>query len=542
MPGDTTRLPLVLKPENRDQTSAKDAKIINAFVEKMGENEYSVYKRPGLSLYASFANTNGGGVYNWQGPYNIGVSSIYSVFNNVLYNGPSVVGTLSGVTGTGRWSFVTNNSATNPQMLLQQNGTAYVFTNYTPITFPFYQVPSNIPFAPAANTTNGSPLITVSNALAIPLGAVISGPGIPSGSYVTLINSTTVFTISANATATATGVVLSVQGAGFPQYTVPGVAWLDETAYVMDVYGVIYGSNLNDLTTWVTSVNNIKASSEQDGGMAIARQSSYVVAIKQWTTECFYDAANPTGSPLLPVPNSKEPFGCVNGYSLTSIADRLIWLGTNRSGAKQVVMMENLKCKPISTSPIDRLLDNANCTLAWGWSHKEMGHTFYGLTLPNANLTLVYDLTSGVWYQWTDSNGNYFPIIDSTFNSSQGHILQHATANTLLTLSATNYNDLGSLFPVDLYTPKFDGGTRFNKLLTSLEVVGDTTPGSILKVRFSDNDYQSWTNFRNVNLFDSRPMLWDCGTFRQRAFHFRHLSNTPMRIASVDLQVQLGTL
>ena len=204
--------------------------------------------------------------------------------------------------------------------------------------------------------------------------------------------------------------------------------------------------------------------------------------------------------------------------------------------------MESLVCKPISTQPIERLLDNANCTQAYGWTHKEMGHIFYGLTLPLANMTLVYDLNSSIWYQWTDASGNYFPIVDSTFTSAQGHIMQHISNGDLLTPAATNFNDLGLLFPVDLYTPKFDGGTRFNKLLTSLEIIGDTVPGSTLKIRFSDDDYKTWTNFRNANLYDQRPMLWDCGTFRSRAFHFRHLANTPMRISSVDLQLLMGTL
>jgi len=58
----------------------------------------------------------------------------------------------------------------------------------------------------------------------------------------------------------------------------------------------------------------------------------------------------------------------------------------------------------------------------------------------------------------------------------------------------------------------------------------------------SDDDYQTWSNFREVDLSKNRPMLTNCGTFRRRAYHFRHQSNTPLRIQAVELMIDLGTL
>jgi len=533
MAGETNRLPLVLKPENRDQTSAKDAKIINAFVEKKSDEEYEIYKRPGLSVYQSLGASTGLGVYNWN-------NDIYSVFGTTLYKNGVSIGTVDGTHG--KYSFSSNQNVI-PQLFLHNGAYAYVWNGTTLST-----VTNNVSTVVSltCSTTSASTTVTTTGSTSsIAVGDSVTGPGIPNSTYVVSITDATHFVISFAATATQTNIQLNFTGAGYPgSATTPichGVAWLDGTTYVIDTSAKIWGSNLNDSTAWM-ALNYITAQSEQDGGVAIARQLANIIALKQWTTEVFYDAANSIGSPLLPVSNSKQPFGCVNADSIVSISDRLIWLGTNKSGAKQVVLMENLVCKAISTQPIERLLDTANCSQAYGWSHKEMGHIFYGLTLPLANYTFVYDLTSGVWYQWTDPNGNYFPVVDSTFTSAQGHLMQHISSGNLLTPSATTYSDQGVLFPVDLYTPKFDGGTRFSKMLTSLEVIGDTVSGSILNIRFSDDDYKSWTNFRSVNLFENRPILWDCGTFRSRAFHLRHLSNTPMRISSVDLQLRLGTL
>ena len=44
------RLPLVLQPENRDESTDKDAKLVNGYMERSSNNEseYWIYKRPGL--------------------------------------------------------------------------------------------------------------------------------------------------------------------------------------------------------------------------------------------------------------------------------------------------------------------------------------------------------------------------------------------------------------------------------------------------------------------------------------------------------------
>jgi hypothetical protein len=70
----------------------------------------------------------------------------------------------------------------------------------------------------------------------------------------------------------------------------------------------------------------------------------------------------------------------------------------------------------------------------------------------------------------------------------------------------------------------------------------DQQAGSKLQIRCSDDDYQTWTNFREVNLGNKQPVLTNCGTFIRRAWHMRHQGNVPLRIKSVGLQVDLGTL
>jgi hypothetical protein len=321
---------------------------------------------------------------------------------------------------------------------------------------------------------------------------------------------------------------------------------------VMDAQARIWGTStlsyggiggFDDPRLW-DPLNIIVARIEPDRGVALRKHLTYVMAFKQWTVEAFYDAGNPTGSPLRPVQGAQCVYGCASADSVQAIDGTLLWLTFNRTVSPQVARMDDLRATIISTPPIERLLDQIDFSHIHSWTFKHGGHRFYGLTVINSNYTLVYDLDQMLWYQWTDAQGNYWPIVDHGYNDNNKHVLQHET-NGKLYLSEGDYehpNDDGTIVPVDIYTTNFDAGIDRRKQLNIMRFNADQHAGSKLLVRCSDDDYQSWTNFRQVSLENKRPILTDCGTFYRRAWHIRHYANTPLRIKSVDLQLDIGTL
>ena len=458
------RIPMVLQPENRDETTDKDSRLINGYVEKdKNTGEYRLYKRPGLLEYASVGAAAGLGVYNWLG-------DIYSVFGNRLYkNGVAVSGTVD--TTGGLYTFSTSKGVT-PRLQLSNGVGAY---NYD------------------------------------------SGGGL-----------------------------VAIAGANFPTPRVKGWAYLDSTTYVMDSDAGIHGcDSLNEPGDWTDVTNLIEAQIEPDDGVALAKQLVYVIALKQWSTEVFYDALNPTGSPLGPVQGAKVRFGCANADSVQEIDDALIWLAINRSSTAQVVMLDGLKATVVSTKPIERLLGEADFSDVSSFAFKYEGHSFYGITLRCGNLTLVYDMTEDLWAQWTDHNGDYFPCVATTFITATGQrILQHETNGKLYLFDSSYTSDDGEIITTDLYTPNFDAGTGRRKQLNVLSFVGDQTEGSVLQVRCNDNDYNenTWSSFRQVDMSQRKPNITNCGSFIRRAYHIRHQSNTRLRLAALEVQIDLGTL
>jgi len=339
--------------------------------------------------------------------------------------------------------------------------------------------------------------------------------------------------------------LVNITDVDFPSAFRKGWAYLNGTTYVaLTDSGGIQGSEINDPTDW-DPLNIIIAQIEPDTNIALAKQLVYVIVFKQWSVEIFYDAANATGSPLARVEGAKVDYGIASQESVQKIESSIFWITANQSPLKQVAVMRGLKAEIISTPAIERLITAWDYTTIFSWQLLLNGHRFYVITSKVSNMTLVCDLDqSNAWYQWTDTNGNYVPIVSSTYNSAGQAILQHETNGRLYTASPSQYTDAGSPISVDIYAPNFDGGTRRRKQLNAMYFNADQVPGSTLQVRWNDNDYQSdkWSNFRNVDLSAERPSLTNEGTFNRRAYNLRHRANTFFRMSSIDLQIDLGTI
>jgi hypothetical protein len=362
---------------------------------------------------------------------------------------------------------------------------------------------------------------------------------------------------------TAPHVVPAISGAG--QF-VRGLAYLDQTIYYMDENGVIYNSAFNDPSTWTGS--QITANMRAGSGVQLVQQLNYVIALKTDSMEVFYDAVNPPpGSPLSQVPGGVSPYGAVMGTPQV-IDDILLYVTSDNTVSPQVIRVDSLQPTVISTPPIERLLDQlqaagflqppggAAATFV-SWVFKHGGHRFYGLTFPfylldepgtvsktQLGVTVVYDIDQRLWYQWTDENGNFWPVVSMSYDNNNRHLLQGMSDGKVHWFEG-DYEyptDNGQIVKVDVYTPNADFGTRRRKTVHRMYFNSDQTPGSTLYVRRSDDDYQTWSVPRKVDLSRRRPELRNEGTFSRRAYNFYHMAPTPFRVRSVDLQMDMGTI
>jgi hypothetical protein len=549
----TLRLPLAEQFTNRDSSAQKDAKLTNCFVRNVGGKPI-VVKRPGLTSYAT--NTVGQG----QGMYYFG-DSLYAISGGILTrNKAGVITTYALAVDSLLYDF--NSSVLSNLVVFKSSANMYTF------------------------------------------------------------NPTTL-------------VLTHVTSANYPATTVRGLVYLDGYFIVATSTGQIHNSSIEDPTTWA-ALEYISAEIGSDSLVAVNKILNYVVAIGARTTEFFYDAANPTGSPLASVSNAFNETGCANGDSVVHTGSHLLWVIQTSQRGRQVVLLEGFTPQIVSTPEIEIILNADNLSAVYSYAIKFAGTNFYVLTLENTNITLVYDMVSKMWWNassmhlnattypssyistgngvvtftvpnhglvsgdsvllqgatptsgntsypivYIDANtfnvfytGTLNPIIPfsttaqpdyaipdysipdetniSTTTYTEGYVqatyyatdgvkdyLQGEGSGKIYVITPTAYTDDGTFINMIVRTNREDGGNSKRKFLSRIEVIADKVPANGY-IRYSDDDYVTWTACPAIDLNTSRSLIRRAGNFRRRAFEFRFTDPQPLRIEALELDVEQG--
>lgn len=263
----------------------------------------------------------------------------------------------------------------------------------------------------------------------------------------------------------ATYALTLITDADYPAQTVRGCVYLDGTFYVMDLYGTIYGSDIDDCTSW-NALNFISAEFDSDPGVFLGKVGPYVVAFGTQTYQFFWDAANATGSPLSPVQSGVTNIGCAHGFSVQQMEDSVIWMaqrkasGTSFQKGRFIAMLDkSMGYKVVSTPDVDRVLNADDLATIYSCVYSINGHNFYSLVLGTSGITLFYDLTTGLWGNWTRSTAASAVTLTS---------LTQSGGTATATKSGHGFSD-GDQVVIAGATPSGYNGT-FNVTVTSSSV------------------------------------------------------------------------
>jgi hypothetical protein len=118
-------------------------------------------------------------------------------------------------------------------------------------------------------------------------------------------------------------------------------------------------------------------------------------------------------------------------------------------------------------------------------------------------------------------------------------LIQDSTTGAIYAISTGLYEDNGTPIEFHIRTVKHDGGNNKMKFFSNLQLVGDKVDSTIY-VRYTNDDYQSWSKFRPVDLNTSRSNINRLGQGRRRAFELRHHDNVPLRVEALEVDVKQG--
>lgn len=338
---------------------------------------------------------------------------------------------------------------------------------------------------------------------------------------------------------TGTPVITKVTDANFPVLTVSGISYLDGTYYIMDNTGTVYGSALQDATTW-PALNFISADATLGVGAGIVRHLNYIVAFYTHGTQFYYDAGLTPGLPLAPVGNAAWTTGAASGASIKEASDVTFFISRTRQYGKTVSRFEGLGLKKISTPFIERILNRSTLDGMASFNIKIAGHTFYGFTLTDLNITLIYDVVFEDWHLWSSTvNGVEQEFVGVNYVASETQdLFQDTSTGNVIAMTPDSYVDTTGAINVLLRTSNFTAGTSKRKRFASLFIAGDNVL-TTLNVRYSDDDYITFSPYRSIAMITQRKMLQRCGMARMRAWDFLHVDNTPLRLFGIELAMKV---
>lgn len=143
------------------------------------------------------------------------------------------------------------------------------------------------------------------------------------------------------------------------------------------------------------------------------------------------------------------------------------------------------------------------------------------------------------------SSQSYFPLL-TAFSYLGSQIFQSVTDGHLYTMSETTYTDNSVFIDTHMRMERFDqglseNGNSQNKFLHWLDIVTDKTSVSTkVLVRYSDNDYQTYSKYRSVDISLERARVGRLGSFIRRAFELRHTASSALRFQAMDMGIEQG--
>lgn len=348
--------------------------------------------------------------------------------------------TVTGITASGTTATATTSTAHHLTRFLQ----IYIFSGS--VSPSYYATPEGgVPVTVTSSTTFTYTLSVAGvETPATPATGTITAQGI------TVTPASFTFTIAGSPATPATGTITATGG----RNTVPGIAYVDGRFLVGDINGVLYESAEDDPSIW-NALEFTIAQAETGAGKAVARSLQYVLFFKEWSTEFFWNAQlEPPGATFAPVPNLFTLVGCASGFSVAEVAGSLFWIAqAKKQRGRSIYAMAGTSQQKVSTPDVERILNADDLAGVTAYGISLDGHACYVLTLTTTGITLVYDLGSGEWTQWSSLTIGSNKSITSITRSGTTATVTFGSAHAMsdgdpLLISGANQSDYNGIFQV----------------------------------------------------------------------------------------------
>ena len=319
--------------------------------------------------------------------------------------------------------------------------------------------------------------------------------------------------------------------------------------------GTMYCSNLLDGTTW-DPTQFVQRSAQADPwiAMKVSPANRYIYLWGAQTAEVWYDAGT-FPFPFALHPSGPIPYGIAAAFSASVCDGTVAWLGSMKSGQGAVYTASGLSATDVSTFPLRYALSQYSILSdAIGDSYNDLGHLFYLLTFPTAEVTWAFDFNNptpswskrGTWISENNAYTYWRPCYHA-FAFGEHRMLDLASG-AIYQMSSTIGTDVdGRVIRRLRRAPGLQFELQriyYDAFELDLETgLGNTVdPGSDPQVmlRMSNDGGKTWGNelWRSagkIGKYQTRVIWNRCGQARRRVFEVSVTDPIPWRIMNAYL-------
>ena len=245
-----------------------------------------------------------------------------------------------------------------------------------------------------------------------------------------------------------------ISGGGWPSSNASNLTYLDGY-FIVSVRGGMsfYVSDLYDGTTW-NALATSPVSASSDPIMALHDIHQQLWIIKENTSEVWYDAGIPTsqGSPFLRISGGVIDYGTYAKWSVARGDNTLFMLGSQRNndmgqlvGVVRIVGYQAQVISPVAFNY--KMRQFSTVADAYGYCYSDEGHTYYVLTFPSGNWTIVYDCSTNLWHERSSYSSPPYQINRHVGNCYIHYNGKHYVADyrdgKVYEMASTYYDDAG---------------------------------------------------------------------------------------------------
>lgn len=252
----------------------------------------------------------------------------------------------------------------------------------------------------------------------------------------------------------AAGYTYTIATNTFAQITDPDyvaantVTWQDQY-FIQDKVssGRFYISALGDPTTW-DALDFANAEASPDNLVRVIADHGEICLFGEFTTE-FWGDSGAQDFPYARLGSAVVEWGLASRESLVKFDSSLMFLGRNRMGECQVVLLNGYTPQPVGGQDFLNAINSYPTVLdATAYSYMQDGHAFYQINFPTANKSWLYDNASQAWGELQSDTGRHRGNMATLF-LGRNMIADYAVGK-IYRLDPLNFTDNSAMIPREI--------------------------------------------------------------------------------------------